>query len=377
MNTTNDATTKTQDLTSTAENQITTPTPAETKPAKPRPPKIAPTKAKDDTNASAPSKTESKPAPQTAATSIDKTKAPSTEAKESSASSTPAPQNLEKKRQSTIVLRAALQLLKLVSASSPVNPTSSSETSSVEKKQGPRSHHRKTHMGIIKKNPNQNANKSFAVPINPDLPTINICDLRKKPLKDLHEICRNHGVQNISRVSKQDLIFALLKSFAKLGHEIKTTGVLETMSEQNIGYGFLRSESGSFLAGADDVYVSPRHIKMMKLKSGDTVTGTVRPPKGDERYFALNQIQTINFEEPLQSIDKTLFKDLVAQFPTRWMNLSRNNSSTEDVTAKIIDMFSPLGYGQRMMIPAPPKAGKQFFCNKLLTRLVPTTLMLN
>ena len=361
MNTTNDATTKTQDLTSTAENQITAPTPAETKPAKPRPAKkIAPTKAKDDTNASAPRKTESKPAPQTAATSIDKTKAPSTEAKESSASSPPAPQNLEK-AQKTIdnSAQGSTATAEAKPSSSPVNPTSSSETSSVERKQGPRSHHRKNaHGHHQKKNPNQNANKSFAVPINPDLPTINICDLRKKPLKDLHEICRNHGVQNISRVSKQDLIFALLKSFAKLGHEIKTTGVLETMSEQNIGYGFLRSESGSFLAGADDVYVSPRHIKMMKLKSGDTVTGTVRPPKGDERYFALNQIQTINFEEPLQSIDKTLFKDLVAQFPTRWMNLSRNNSSTEDVTAKIIDMFSPLGYGQRMMIPAPPKAGK-------------------
>jgi transcription termination factor Rho len=187
---------------------------------------------------------------------------------------------------------------------------------------------------------------------------INISDLREKSLDELHQIAKTHHLSNMSRVSKQDLLFALMKCFAKRGDELRSSGVLEIVPEQNLGYGFLRCEKNSFLAGAADIYVSPKQIKTMKLKSGDTISGTIRIPKGDERYFALAEIEQINFESPANNTSKISFKDLRAQFPTRWMKLERGNSSNEDVTAKILDIFCPLGFGQRMMIPAPPKAGK-------------------
>tara|TARA_Y200000002_G_scaffold20442_1_gene15738 strand:- start:3408 stop:4724 length:1317 start_codon:yes stop_codon:yes gene_type:complete len=182
--------------------------------------------------------------------------------------------------------------------------------------------------------------------------------LRQKTLKELHTMAHANNIQNMNRVSRQELIFALMKSFSKRGMDLHSSGVLEIMSEQNIGYGFLRCEKCSFLSGAADIYVSPRQIKSFKLKSGDTIRGLIRPPKGDERYFALQQIELVNHVTPAENMQKVSFKDLRAQFPTRWMNLARGNGSTEDVTSKILDIFCPLGFGQRMMIVAPPKAGK-------------------
>ena len=194
---------------------------------------------------------------------------------------------------------------------------------------------------------------------------IHVRVLREKSLNELHKLAVENNLHNISRVSKQELIFALMKHFSKQGDELHAFGILEIMSEQNVGYGFLRCESGSYLAGAADIYVSPRQIKSLKLKSGDSISCTIRMPKGDERYFAVKQINEVNLEKPGVNAQKISFSDLRAQFPTRWMKLERGNGSTEDVTAKILDMFSPLGFGQRMMIPAPPKAGKTVLLQQL------------
>ena len=192
---------------------------------------------------------------------------------------------------------------------------------------------------------------------------IHVRELREKSLNELHKMAVANDLHT-SRVSKQELIFALMKHFAKRGDELYAFGILEIMSEQNVGYGFLRCESGSYLAGAADIYVSPRQIKSLKLKSGDSISCSIRMPKGDERYFAVKQVNEVNSEKPGVNAQKVSFSDLRAQFPTRWMKLERGNGSTER-NAKILDMFSPLGFGQRMMIPAPPKAGKTVLLQQL------------
>ena len=194
---------------------------------------------------------------------------------------------------------------------------------------------------------------------------INVSDLREKSLNELYQIAKINHVSHVNRVNKQELLFMIMKCFARRGDELRSNGVLEIMPEQNVGYGFLRCEKNSFLAGAADIYVSPKQIKVLKLKSGDTISGTIRMPKGDERYFALSQVEKVNFESPANNTNKISFQDLRAQFPTRWMKLERGNGSTEDVTAKIMDIFCPLGFGQRMMIPAPPKAGKTVLLQQL------------
>jgi transcription termination factor Rho len=163
------------------------------------------------------------------------------------------------------------------------------------------------------------------------------------------------GLENVSRTRKQDIIFSILKKHAKNGEDIHGDGVLEILQD---GFGFLRSADSSYLAGPDDIYVSPSQIRRFNLRTGDTVAGKIRPPKDGERYFALLKISEINFNKPDNSKNKILFENLTPLFPTERLGLQVGNGSTEDLSARVIDLSAPIGKGQRGLIVSPPKAGK-------------------
>jgi len=168
-------------------------------------------------------------------------------------------------------------------------------------------------------------------------------------------MAETQGIENMSRARKQDIIFALLKAHAKNGEPIFGDGVLEILSD---GFGFLRGADSSYLAGPDDVYVSPSQIRRFGLRTGDTISGKIRPPKDSERYFALLKVSEINFEPPEAARHKVLFENLTPLHPNQRMRMERGNGSTEDITARVIDMVAPFGKGQRGLIVSPPKAGK-------------------
>ena len=184
---------------------------------------------------------------------------------------------------------------------------------------------------------------------------MNLTELRRTPITKLLELAEAAGLENTGRARKQDLIFQLLKSHARQGEDIFGEGVLEILQE---GFGFLRSPDVSYQAGVDDVYVSPNQIRRFGLRTGDTVSGSIRPPKESERYFALLKIGELNYEQPDRARHKTLFENLTPLHPDQHLGLERGNGSTEDVTARIIDMTAPIGKGQRGLIVSPPKAGK-------------------
>lgn len=184
---------------------------------------------------------------------------------------------------------------------------------------------------------------------------MNINDLKKKSVTELHEKAKEVGVENMSRARKQDVIFAILKAKAKKGEDIFGEGVLEILQD---GFGFLRSSDSSYLAGPDDLYVSPSQIRRFSLRTGDTISGKIRPPKDNERYFAMLKVDKINFEAPEIAKSKILFENLTPLHPEERIRMERGNGSTEDITARIIDIVSPVGKGQRGLIIAPPKAGK-------------------
>ncbi|MDE1887144.1 MAG: transcription termination factor Rho, partial [Gammaproteobacteria bacterium] len=163
------------------------------------------------------------------------------------------------------------------------------------------------------------------------------------------------GLENMARSRKQDVIFSILKAHARNGEEISGDGVLEILQD---GFGFLRSAEGSYLAGPDDIYVSPSQIRRFNLRTGDSVAGKIRPPKEGERYFALLKVDHINFDPPENAKSKVLFENLTPLFPKQRFKMERGNGSTEDITARIIDMIAPIGKGQRGLIVSPPKAGK-------------------
>ena len=163
------------------------------------------------------------------------------------------------------------------------------------------------------------------------------------------------GLENMARSRKQDIIFAILKTHARNGEAIYGDGVLEILPD---GFGFLRSSEGSYLAGPDDIYVSPSQIRRFNLKTGDSIAGTIRPPKDSERYFALLKVNEINFDTPDRSRHKLIFENLTPLFPTQQLRLELGNGTTEDLTGRIIDLIAPIGKGQRSIIVAPPKAGK-------------------
>jgi len=184
---------------------------------------------------------------------------------------------------------------------------------------------------------------------------MNLTDLKQKSAVELVELARSMGIENMARSRRQDLIFAILKSHAKKGEDIHSVGVLEILQD---GFGFLRSADSSYLAGPDDIYVSPSQIRRFSLRTGDTVAGKIRPPKEGERYFALLKVSEINFESPEVAKSKVLFENLTPLFANERLNLELGNGSTEDITARIIELVSPIGKGQRGMIVSPPKAGK-------------------
>ncbi|MFG1495836.1 transcription termination factor Rho [Saccharospirillum sp. HFRX-1] len=184
---------------------------------------------------------------------------------------------------------------------------------------------------------------------------MNLSDLKTKPVPELLEIAKDMGLDNLNRSRKQDLIFTILKRHAKSGEDIWGDGVLEILQD---GFGFLRSATASYLAGPDDIYVSPSQIRRFNLRTGDTISGKIRPPKEGERYFALLKVDKINYE-PLESgRNKVLFENLTPLFPQERLLLESGNGSTEDLSGRILDLVSPIGKGQRGLIVSPPKAGK-------------------
>ena len=204
---------------------------------------------------------------------------------------------------------------------------------------------------------------SFTTPHKPTYQTImNLTDLKKQPIADLLTMSQEMGLENLSRTRKQDIIFAILKKHAKNGEDISGDGVLEILQD---GFGFLRSADSSYLAGPDDIYVSPSQIRRFNLRTGDTISGKIRPPKEGERYFALLKISEVNFSKPENSKNKILFENLTPLFPTKRLRLEIGNGSTEDLSARTIDLTAPIGKGQRGLIVSPPKAGKTFILQNI------------
>lgn len=184
---------------------------------------------------------------------------------------------------------------------------------------------------------------------------MNLTELKKKSAAELITLSEEYGLENMARSRKQDIIFAILKAHAKRGEDIYGDGVLEILQD---GFGFLRSAEGSYLAGPDDIYVSPSQIRRFNLRTGDTISGKIRPPKEGERYFALLKVDHINFDAPENAKNKVLFENLTPLFANERLTMECGNGSTEDITARIIDLAAPIGKGQRGLIVSPPKAGK-------------------
>jgi len=184
---------------------------------------------------------------------------------------------------------------------------------------------------------------------------MNLTELKHKSPSEILEIAKELGVDGMSRARKQDVVFAILKALAKSGEDIHGDGVLEILQD---GFGFLRSGDSNYVAGADDIYVSPSQIRRFGLRTGDTISGKIRTPRDNERYFALLKVDTINFESPENARNKILFENLTPLHPKERMRIERGNGSTEDITARVIDIVAPIGKGQRGLIIAPPKAGK-------------------
>lgn len=184
---------------------------------------------------------------------------------------------------------------------------------------------------------------------------MNLTELKSKPISELVKLAEEMGLENLARARKQDIIFSILKSHAKGGEDIFGDGVLEILQD---GFGFLRSGDSSYLAGPDDIYVSPSQIRRFNLRTGDTIAGKIRPPKDSERYFALLKIREVNFDKPENSRNKILFENLTPLHANERFRLERGNGSSEDITARVLDLASPIGRGQRGLIVAPPKAGK-------------------
>ncbi|MFC3913535.1 transcription termination factor Rho [Pseudaeromonas sharmana] len=184
---------------------------------------------------------------------------------------------------------------------------------------------------------------------------MNLTELKNTPVSELVQLGESMGLENLARLHKKDIIFAILKAHAKSGEDIFGDGVLEILQD---GFGFLRSADSSYLAGPDDIYVSPSQVRRFNLRTGDTISGKIRPPKEGERYFALLKVDTVNYDRPENARNKILFENLTPLHPTQRLRLERGNGSTEDITARVLDLASPIGKGQRGLIVAPPKAGK-------------------
>ncbi len=182
-----------------------------------------------------------------------------------------------------------------------------------------------------------------------------LSELKNLHVSQLLEMAQENGIDGANRLRKQELVFALLKNRAKKGEPIFGDGVLEVLPD---GFGFLRSPEASYLAGTDDIYVSPSQVRRFNLHTGDTIEGEIRTPKDGERYFAMVKVDKINGEPPEACKHKILFENLTPLHPTQCLNLERDMKGGENVTSRVIDMIAPIGKGQRGLLVAPPKTGK-------------------
>ncbi len=196
---------------------------------------------------------------------------------------------------------------------------------------------------------------------------MHLSELKRKPVEELLEMADAMQLEGVARARKQEVIFAILKAHAKSGESISGEGVLEILQD---GFGFLRAVDCSYLAGPDDVYISPSQIRRFNLRTGDYIRGKVRPPKEGERYFALLKVDDINDEPPESKKNQVLFENLTPYYPTQRFVLERGNGSAEDITGRVMDLMSPVGKGQRGLIVSPPKAGKTMMLQNVAQALM-------
>ncbi len=199
--------------------------------------------------------------------------------------------------------------------------------------------------------------------INEKIPTegdrLDLGELKSKTINELYSIAKDMGLERISGLKKQDLIFEILKGKTEQKGLIFASGVLEILAD---GYGFLRSPNYNYLPGPDDIYVSPSQIRLFGLKTGDTIAGQIRPPKDNERFFALLRIEAINFENPENLSRRVMFDDLTPLYPQERINLETESSEIE---MRIMNIITPIGKGQRALIVAPPRTGKTILLQKI------------
>ena len=193
-----------------------------------------------------------------------------------------------------------------------------------------------------------------------------LSDLKSKTPAELLDLAQSLGIENISRAKKQTLIFAILKHKADNDEEVLGDGVLDILQE---GYGFLRSSNDSYVSGPDDIYVSPNQIRRFNLSTGDVVTGKIRAPKKGEKYFALIKVSEVNEDKPENIRNRIPFSSLTPLHPNERLNLELGNGGTEDITARVIDLVSPFGKGQRGLIVSPPKAGKTMIMQNIASSI--------
>jgi transcription termination factor Rho len=237
---------------------------------------------------------------------------------------------------------------------------------------GPRPHRNQRHQQQQQQQQQQQAQRDDDVDDSRngggDGPLINLNELKRKPAHHLLTLAEELGIQEgVARARKQDIVFLILKAHARAGGGIYGEGVLEILQD---GFGFLRGPDESYLAGPDDIYVSPSQIRRFNLRTGDYITGRIRPPKEGERYFALLKVDNINDEPPEASKNKVLFENLTPLFPRKMFHLERGNGSTEDITGRILDLIAPVGRGQRGMIVSQPKAGKTMMLQNVAQAIV-------
>ncbi|MCF8029119.1 MAG: transcription termination factor Rho, partial [Desulfobacteraceae bacterium] len=193
---------------------------------------------------------------------------------------------------------------------------------------------------------------------------MNIVELKNKKINELTRMAKKFNIENVGRMRKQELIFSLLQAHIEKNGLIYGEGTLEILPD---GFGFLRSHDCNYLPGPDDIYVSPSQIRRFSLKTGDTVSGQIRQPKDSERYFALLKVEAINFEEPDAARDKILFDNLTPLFPEKKVKLERE---ADNYSMRIMDLMTPLGFGQRGLIVSPPRTGKTMLLKNIANSII-------
>ena len=195
-------------------------------------------------------------------------------------------------------------------------------------------------------------------PLPNGMEKMNLKELKNWKISDLHTLATDFGLDNTPGMRKQDLIFALLQAASERNGQIYSEGVLECLPD---GFGFLRSPDYNYLAGPDDIYVSPSQIRRFNLRTGDTISGQIRPPKDSERYYAMLKVEQVNTEAPEVARNKILFDNLTPLYPTEKFNLE---FSASEWSTRITDLLVPVGKGQRTLIVSPPRAGKTVLLQK-------------